>query len=99
MPKPVARGVGPEVSLPIRVGPSVGGEALRPVVRERIAEEPRFEPREPERVFERRVEEPRFEPREPERVFERRVEEPRFEPRAEPRFEPRESPVVEDHIE
>lgn len=131
MPKPTVRGIGPQVSLPVMSGPSVGGEALRPSAREArwatpesnaavpdarpVAkpqpvfvdappqEPPRFEPREPERVFERRVEPPRFEPREPERVFERPVEQPRFEPREEPRFEarpePREAPEVEERAD
>ena len=127
MPKPVVRGVGPQVPMPVMSGPSIGGEALRPVAREQRWEEPgpqatmpeasprakpqpvfadasspepsmpRFEPREPERVFERRVEAPRFEPREEPR-FEPR-EEPRFEPREEPRFEPRDEPRFEPREE
>ena len=132
MPKPVVRGVGTGDPGPVMVGPSIGGETLRPVTRTRRFEEreppapmpvavprgkprpvfvddapprepPRFEQREPERVFERRVEPPRFEQREPERVFERRVEPPRFEPRDEPRFEPRETPreapAVEERVD
>ena len=127
MPKPQVQAVGPQVAMPVMSGPSMGGEALRPVARETRREDiqprismpeaaprakpqpmfndpapaeptaPRFEPREPERVFERRVEMPRFEPREEPR-FEPR-EEPRFEPREEPRFEPREEPVVEERLE
>ena len=58
MPKPGLRGVGPEVPQPVITGPSVGGEALRPLDRE-PREEPRFEPREEPRempVVEERVE-------------------------------------------
>jgi hypothetical protein len=106
MPKPAVRSVGPEVSLPIMAGPSVGGEALRPVAREQRWEEPNprdamsdVTPRaKPQPVFVDTPPQegtmPRFErkPREePPRFEEPRFEEPRFvAPRDEPRFEPRE---------
>ena len=115
MPKPAVRSVGPDVSLPVMTGPSIGGEAVRPMAREPRWERldqreampdampdamPRAKPR-PVFVDTPPREEPRFEPREEPR-FEPR-EEPRFEPREEPRFEPREEPreepAVEDHVE
>jgi len=107
MPKPTGRGVGPDVSLPVMTGPSIGGEALRPVAREQRWEQPeqpsvmpeatpRGKPR-PGFIDTPPREEPRFEPREEPR-FEPR-EEPRFEPREEPRFEPLEEPRFEPREE
>ena len=107
MPKPAVRSIGPEVSLPVMAGPSIGGEPLRPVTRERRWEErvpqnrePEIEaiPREKPRmvIVERppRFEEPRDDmPRFAEPREKPRIEEPRFE---QPRFEaPREEPRFE----
>jgi hypothetical protein len=105
MPKPTVRRIGPDVSLPVMRGPSIGGEALRPAPRAQRWEErdsptamPDAMPREkPRPVFIEAPprEAPRFERREPERVFERRVDEPRVEPRE----TPRDAPEVDERIE
>jgi hypothetical protein len=98
MPKPAARSVGPDVAMPVIVGPNIRGEALRPAPRGRRWEEPatrvvqpmpeatpRAKPR-PVFVDDASIGGPiRDEPRFEPR-FERRVEEPRFE---QPRFERR----------
>ena len=92
MPKPFVRSVGPDLSLPVMTGPSVGGEALRPTPRERRWEEPGPRAAMPE-ATPRAKPQPTFveaDPRvEPVQRFERRprVEEPRYQ---EPRFEARE---------
>ena len=114
MPKPAVRSVGPDVSLPVMTGPSIGGEALRPAAREQHWEQPdqpaampEAMPRaKPQPVFvdapTQETPMPRFERKpheEPPRFDEPRFDERRFEPREEPRFEPREEPRFEPREE
>jgi hypothetical protein len=107
MPKPAVRSVGLDVSLPVMTGPSIGGEALRPVAREQRWEQPDQPAAMPE-AMPRAKPQPGFVdappqetpmPRFDEPRFVTPRDEPRFEPREEPRFEPREEPRFEPREE